>query len=176
MSGYKKSINEEVDRVYEKVFLSDFETVWQSTLEALKSSALDTSNREAGFIRTKWIDNTAQKNFADSFGTGQMYLKAQYRTRVTVGKLFYNGKPAVKVNIQKEQLVQNDVLEGWRSVTSDGVDEQTMLYRVGRLIVMSTKRQKIEEQRTQEQIKDQLKEEAKPEPVPESEPEPSPTN
>lgn len=152
MSGYKKSINEEVDRIYEKVFLSDFETVWQATLEALKSSALDVSNREAGFIRTKWIDNTAQKNFADSFGTGQMYLKAQYRHRVNVAKLFYNGRPAVKVNIQKEQLVQNDVLEGWRNVTSDGVDELTMLYRVGRLVVMSTKRQKIEEERTKEQL------------------------
>jgi hypothetical protein len=75
-------------------------------------------------------------------------LKAQYRFRVSIAKGFYNGQPSVKIQVFKEQLVQRDVLEGWRPVVDeDQVDEKTLLYRIGRLIYIKMKLAILEEQK-----------------------------
>ena len=152
VSAYKQSVGSEASPTFHRVFLTDFNIAWESVLVALKSSSLDVSNREGGFVRTKWAENTAEKNFTDSFGTADSYLKAQYRFRVTVSKGFYNGKQSVKVSVQKDQLVQRDVLEGWRPVESDEVDENTLLYRIGRIIHVRGELAKIEEERVKKEL------------------------
>ncbi|OFZ21303.1 MAG: hypothetical protein A2X94_07585 [Bdellovibrionales bacterium GWB1_55_8] len=152
VSAYKQSVGSDSVRTFQRIFLTDFNIAWESVLVALKSSRLDVSNREGGVVLTKWTDNTAERNFTDSFGSADSYLKAQYRFRVTVAKGFYNGKPSVKVSVQKDQLVQRDVLEGWRSVESDEVDENTLLYRIGRTIHLKTELAKIEEERIKKEL------------------------
>lgn len=147
-SAYRQTVGGELTQTYTRVYLTDFNTAWQSVLDSLKSSRLDVSNREGGFIQTKWTENTAEKNFVDSFGNADSYLKAQYRFRVSVAKGFYNGSPSVKVVVQKEQLVQRDVLEGWRPIESDTIDENTLLYRIGRLIWIRMRLAQIEEEKT----------------------------
>ncbi len=154
MKAYVKSVGGNTEEVLTRIYRTDVNTAWQSVLNALKTSPLDISNRESGFIRTQWIDNTSHRNFIDSIGTGQRYLKAQYRFRVSVAKGFYQGKPSVKVAVQKEQLVKNDVLEGWRRIQTDAIDETTLLYRIGRLIFIQMKLAQIEQQKTQKAIEE----------------------
>lgn len=151
-TAYLQSIGGDSAQVYERIFLTDYNTAWQSVLDALKNSRLDVSNREGGFIQSKWTDNTAEKNFTDSFAGSDSYLKAQYRLRVTIAKGYYNGQPTVKVSVEKEQMVQRDVLEGWRPIATDTIDENTLLYRVGRLIYIRMKFAKIEEEKTKKEI------------------------
>ena len=152
MSAYKKSVGGDTARVFNRIYLTDFNLAWQAVLDSIKSLRLDVSNREGGFVQTRWQDNTTEKNFIDSFGTADSYLKAQYRLRLTLGKGFFNGKPSVKVTVQKEQLVQRDVLEGWRPVETDEVDERTLLYRIGRLITIRSQLTKIEGDRTKKSM------------------------
>ncbi len=151
-SAYKRSLGEDYDQVYTRVFLTDVNLAWQAVLEAIKSSRLDVSNREGGFIQTKWTDNTAEKNFTDSFGEQKSYIKARYRFRIQVAKGFFNGKPSVKVSVQKEQQIQKDVLEGWRPVESDTIEENTLLYRIGRVIYMRMRIAKLDELKTKRQL------------------------
>ncbi len=113
---------------------------------------MDISNAESGYLQTKWIDNTAEKNFTDSFGEADNYLKAQYRFQVSLSKGFFNHKPTIKVSIEKEQLIQKDALEGWRPVETDSIDETTLLYRIGRLIYVRIKLAKIEELKARKEI------------------------
>ena len=145
MKAYIGSVGGNVDEVFSRIFISDMNVSWQAVLEALKSSSLDVSNRESGYVQTKWTDNTTQKNFIDSFGTASAYLKAQYRFKVSVAKGFYAGKPSVKVTVQKEQMVQRDVLEGWVPIETDRIDEKTLLYRIGRIIYVKLKLAKMDE-------------------------------
>ncbi len=152
VSAYIESIGGDTAKTLERIFLTDYNTAWQSVLDGLKNSRLDVTNREGGYIQTKWTENTAEKNFTDSFGGADSYLKAQYRLRVSVSKGFYNGQATVKVSVEKEQLVQRDVLEGWRPISTDSIDENTLLYRVGRLIYMRMKFAKIEEEKTKKEI------------------------
>ena len=153
VGAYTQSIGGESAQVFERIYLTDFNTAWQSVLDALKNSHLDVSNREGGFIQTKWTDNTAEKNFSDSFGNADAYLKAQYRFHVSVSKGFYNGQPTIKVSVLKEQLVQRDVLEGWRPIAAtDSIDETTLLYRIGRIIYIKMKIAKLEEEKAKKEI------------------------
>lgn len=152
VSAYVQSVGGDTSQVFTRIYLSDYNTAWQSVLEALKNSRLDVSNREGGFVQTKWTENTAEKNFTDSFGNQDSYLKAQYRFRVSIAKGFYNGQPTIKVTVEKEQLIQRDVLEGWRPIETDSIDETTLLYRIGRLIYIKMKFAQLEEEKTKRDL------------------------
>ncbi len=153
-TAYKKSVGGDTEQIFSRIFLTDYNTAWGSVLEALKSSPLEVSNRDSGFIRTKWVDNTSDRNLFESFGQGRAFLKAQYRFRVSVGKGFFEGEQSVKVAVQREQLVQSDVLEGWRPVISDSIEENTLLYRIGRIIFIRTKINKMEEEKREREIQE----------------------
>lgn len=153
MSAYVKSVGGDTDRVFSRIFVTDLNTAWQSVLESLKSNQLDISNREAGIVQTRWSDNTSEKNMTDAQGSIQPYLKAQYRFRISVAEGFFNGIQSVRVGVQKEQMVQRDVLEGWIPAATDTVDENTLLYRVGRIISIRMKMEQIEEQKKKEELK-----------------------
>lgn len=150
--AYKRSLGRDTEQTFSRIFLTDFDTAWQAVLEALKAIPLGQQNREAGTILTKWTENTSQKNFVEAYGSQESFLKAQFRVKVTLARGFYNGVPSVKVVLQKEQLVQRDVLEGWRPIETDSLEENTLLYRVGRIIFIKTKLAKLEEQRIQKSL------------------------
>lgn len=152
VSGYTQSVGGETAKVFERIYLTDFNTAWQAVLDALKNSRLDITNKEGGIIQTNWTDNTAEKNFSDSFGNTGDYLKAQYRFRVTISRGFYNGRPTIKVSTIKEQLIQKDVLDGWRTSPTDSTDENTLLYRIGRIIFLKMKIAKYEDDKSKREL------------------------
>lgn len=152
-SAYKDSLGGDTDQLFTRVFVTDYNIAWQAVLEALKSARLDVSNRDSGFLQSRWTDNTAERNFVDSFGTAGAVVKAQYRLRLSVAKGVFGGKQAIKISVQKEQLIQRDVLEGWRPLATEGVEENTLLYRIGRLILIKMQLAEIEKRRTEEEMK-----------------------
>lgn len=140
----------EVEHIYSRIFLTDYNTAWQAALEALKRFEKMVQNRQGGLVQTAWIDNTAEKNFIDSFGGDVTYLKARYRLNLSISPGSYNGKPSVKVSILKDQMVQRDLLEGWKPVVSDSIEENTFLYRIGRIIYLKLRLKQLEEQKVQQ--------------------------
>jgi len=152
MTAYKRSVGADTQRVFSRVYATDFNLAWQAVLDALKSSRLDVSNRESGTIQTRWQDNTAEKNFTDGDGTTSIYMKAQYRFKISLSRGFYKARPAIKIAVQREQVVQRDALEDFRPVESDSIEENTLLYRIGRLINVRTRIAKLEEMRVNAEI------------------------
>ena len=151
--AYLRTLTGDPSQVYQRIFATDFNTAWLSVLDALKNSRIDINNREGGYLQTKWIDNTAEKNFSDSFGGVNAYQKAQYRIRITFAKSIYKQKAAIKISLLKEQLVQRDVLDGWHPIETDSVDEMTLLYRIGRLIQMRMKLAQYEDEIAKQELK-----------------------
>jgi len=152
VKAYTESVGGEPAQVFSRTYLTDFNTAWQSILEALKNSQIDIANQEGGYVQTKWTENTAEKNFTDSFNGTDAYLKAQYRFRVSVSKGIYRGRNTVKIRVQKEQLIQKDVLEGWKPIESDTIDEATLLYRIGRVIYIKMKIARLEDRKAKKEI------------------------
>jgi hypothetical protein len=148
MTAYKRSVGANTQSVYSKIYATDTNTAWQAVLDSLKSVRLDVTNREAGYLQTRWMDNTKEKNFTDGDGSTAPYMKAQYRIKVSVAKGVYQGRNAVKVTVQREQVAQRDALDDFRPLESDSIEENTLLYRIGRIITLKTRLAKLEEYRT----------------------------
>lgn len=153
MSAYKKSVGGDPDQVFEKVYVTEYGFAWEAAVEALKASPMDVVNRETGILQTKWIDNTAERNLIESAGSVLPYVKAQFRFRVVLSKGYYEGHPTVRISVQKEQQAQRDVLEGWRNQETDGIQENSLLYRIGKLIDFKSRLQEIENQKIRDQMK-----------------------
>ena len=154
MTAYRKSVGATTEQNFTRIFVTDVSTAWQAVLEALKSSRLDVSNREAGFVQTRWTDNTSDRNFVDSFGGSDTYLKAQYRFKINVNQGYFAGASSVKVTVQREQWIQRDVLEGWMPVETDGIEEATLLYRHERIISIRARIAQIEHEKTEKAIQE----------------------
>ena len=152
MSAYKKSVGGDADKIFTKIFVSEYPLAWEAASDVLKASPMEIVNRENGTLQTKWIDNTAERNLIDSAGSVSPYIKTQYRFRMTLAKGFFQGNPSVRINVQKEQQVQRDVLEGWINQETDGIQENSLLYRMGKVIEYKKKFQDIENQRLKKQL------------------------
>lgn len=153
MTAYKKSVGANTQTNFNRVYAADFNTAWLAVLDAMKSIRLDVTNREAGFLQSRWMDNTKEKNFADGDGSTSPYMRAQYRFKVSVASGVYDRVRGVKVIVQREQFAQRDALDENRPLESDSIEENTLLYRIGRIIAVKTRLAKLEEYHTQLEIR-----------------------
>jgi hypothetical protein len=133
-----------------KIFRSDFAETWQAVLVVMKGYDLELQNQEAGIIKTRWIDNTLEQNFADSFGSADSVKSARFKLLVNVIKGFRGSKEVTKVTVFKRQMVNQDFLTGWRLVPTDHILESSILYRVERTLSINNKLKEIEDQKSKE--------------------------
>jgi hypothetical protein len=149
MSTYLESIGEKPDGRLERVFLASFDEIWDATLEALKNQSFEITSKEAGFLQTKWVLNTKEKNEEDAIEASYPYVKAQYRIQI---QLLEQKGQGVLVTLRRQQLVMRDMLEGWHAKESDLIEEQTLLYRIGRLIWLRKKVREIDDKKAQTEL------------------------
>lgn len=135
-----------------KIFKADYNQTWQAVIQVMRKYDIAQQNQEAGFIKTRWIDNTLEINFADSFGSSDSVKAAKFKLVVNVVKGFRSGREVSKVTIYKRQLVEQDFLQGWKEESPDGIMEKTLLYRIERLIATDNKLKEIDKAREKEQL------------------------
>ena len=142
-------ITEEFE-IPQKVFKNDYNQTWLAVLQVMTKYDLAVQNQEAGIIKTRWIDNTLELNFTDSFGTRDSIKAAKFKVIVNVVKGYRGNKQISKVTVFKRQMVERDFLQGWKIIPSDGIFEKVSLYRIKRILTIDTKIKKIEEARNKE--------------------------
>jgi len=121
-----------------RLFLTDLSSAWVATLEAISQGrdVIRTQNREQGIIETTWIDNTELHHFLEVFTDEDFFLRSRYKLQVQLREGIKNDQKAVLVRILKFQQMEKTFLGGWEDVESNGVEENTYLYRIGRLIAI----------------------------------------
>jgi hypothetical protein len=131
----------------QKIFVYDYYQVWNAVIEVIKANNYDTAeyDMETGLIRSKWIDNTLEMNFSDSFGDSTAIKQSRFKIVFNVIKGFKNNREVGKVVIYRRQFVKNDFLQGWKEIPSDSVLEKTLLYRIERILTINKKLKEIEE-------------------------------
>lgn len=137
-----------------QVFKASFEQTWQSTLQVMQKYDLALQDQASGVIKTRWIDNTLQLNFEDSFGSKDAIKAAKFKMIVNIVKGFRGSREVSKVTIFKRQMIERDFLQGWKVIRTDGVLEKTLLYRIERNILIDNKLQRIEGRLKDEKNKD----------------------
>jgi hypothetical protein len=152
-ASYEKfrQVTEELE-IPAKIYKADYNQAWQAVIQVMRKFDIAQQNQEAGFIKTRWMDNTLEINFTDSFGSSDAVKAAKFKLVVNVVKGFRNGREVSKVTIYKRQLVEQDFLQGWKEVTTDGIAEKTLLYRIERLIATDNKLKEIDKAREKEQL------------------------
>jgi hypothetical protein len=152
-ASYEKfrQVTEELE-IPSKIFKADFNQTWQAVITVMRKYDISQQNQEAGFIKTRWMDNTLEVNFSDAFGSSDTVKAAKFKIIVNVVKGFRSSQEVTKVSIYKRQLVEQDFLQGWKEVAQDGILEKTLLYRIERLIATDNKLREIDKARQKEQI------------------------
>jgi hypothetical protein len=135
-----------------KIYKADYNQTWQAVLQVMKRFDIAQMNQEAGFVKTRWMDNTLETNFTDAFGSAEAVKAAKFKLVLNVVKGFRSSREVTKVTIYKRQLVEQDFLQGWKEVTTDGITERTLLYRIERLIAIDNKLREIDKAREKEQL------------------------
>ncbi len=146
-----KRITEDLE-IPSKIFVADKNLTWSAVIDVLSKYDIEIQNRNAGFIKTSWIDNTLDLNFTDSFASSDKVKTAKFKLIVNVVKGFRDAYEVSKVTIYKRQLVEQDFLQGWKEEQTDGILENTLLYRIDRKITIDKELNKIQEQREKELI------------------------
>lgn len=144
-----KRITEDFE-IPSKIYRAEYTQSWQAVLQIMKKYDLEDQNQESGIIKTRWIDNTIALNFADSFGGSNSVKAAKFKVIINVVKGFRGTREVSKITIYKRQLIEQDFLQGWKEIPSDGIFEKTLLYRLGRIMAIDNKLKKIEEEKAKE--------------------------
>jgi hypothetical protein len=152
-ASYEKfrQVTEELE-IPSRIYKADYNQTWQAVISVMRKFDIAQQNQEAGFIKTRWMDNTIEVNFTDSFGSSDAVKAAKFKLVVNVVKGFRASREVTKVTIYKRQLVEQDFLQGWKEVSPDGIMEKTLLYRIERLIAIDNKLKEIDKAREKEQL------------------------
>ena len=133
-----------------RIFRSNYAQSWQAALSVMKKYDLEVINQESGLIKTRWHNNTLDMNFADSFGGADSIKSAKYKLILNITKGFREGREVSKITLYKRQMVERDFLQGWKVVSSDGITEKKILYRIQRVLFIEGELKKIEDARIEE--------------------------
>ncbi len=144
-----KEVTEDLE-IPSQVYRADYNKVWQEVMKLTNKYAREVYNQDAGVIKTRWIDNTLELNFADSFGSSDSVKRAEFKLIINVVKGYRGTKEVAKVTVFKRQRVEQDFLQGWKIIRTDGILEKSILYRLERALAIEAKLQEIEDKKTKE--------------------------
>jgi len=114
-----------------KIYRESYDKVWRATQLALKKYPIKLNNMDSGILETDWV--RGDKLFAMPTETKpRAGLRYKLTLRIVKGKL--DDKAATKVTCTKTIEVQRDFFSGPETVRSDGLEENTILYRIGRFV------------------------------------------
>ena len=137
-----------------KVYKATYPQTWAAVIEVVKNYDLEKQNQEAGVVKTRWIDNTLEVNFTDSFGSKDAVKAARFKVILNVIKGFRGNQEVTKITVFKRQMVEQDFLQGWKVIPTDGILEQAILYRIERTLAIENRLEKIEEKQNEEILED----------------------
>ena len=146
-----KQITEELE-IPTEIYKASYVQTWQAVLQVMRKYDIEYENQESGKIKTRWMDNTLLVNFTDSFGSNDAVKAAEFKLVVNVSEGHSYGTKVTKVTIYKRQRVEQDFLQGWRETPTDGIQEKTLLYRVGKLIEIDNQLKSLDKLREKEQL------------------------
>ncbi|MDA9793367.1 hypothetical protein N9B72_02160 [Bacteriovoracaceae bacterium] len=146
-----KRVTEDIE-IPSKVYKADRNQTWAAVLKVITKFDNAIVNAESGYIKTNWMDNTLELNFADSFGGSDKVKAAKFKLIINVVKGYRMSREVTKVTIYKRQLIENDFLQGWKELPTDSILESTLLYRVDREITIDNKLKEIDKAKEKELI------------------------
>ncbi len=124
-------LNEPVTRIY----TAKYEEVESAIKQAMIRYPQRVDNTEAGIFETDYVKGEAR--FRSPGKPNDESLGNRYRILIRLVRGKNDDKPAVKVIVTKQIELNRDFFATAEPVPSDGLEEASILYRIGREIVLS---------------------------------------
>ncbi len=114
-----------------KVFIDSYEKVWRAVQLSLRKYPVRTNSMESGILETDFVKG--DKLFSDpNDPKNKMGLRYKITVRAVKGKI--DGKSAIRITVVKNAEGQPDFFSGYQPVNTNGLEEQTVMYRIGRFL------------------------------------------
>lgn len=116
----------------EQVFYANFEEVWRSVNLVLQPYPLRVSNMDQGMLETDEIRGF--RVWGPPYKSESAASGETYRLTIRVIKGALASRAATKVTVVKDSQLRTDFFSDPKSLPSDGMEEKSILYRIGREI------------------------------------------
>lgn len=116
----------------EQVYYASFEEVWRASNLVLQPYPLRVSNMDQGILETDSVRGF--KVWTPPFKPDSGTAGQAYKLTLKILKGKFGAKNATKVSILKDSSIQRDFFSDPKPIPSDGLEEKTLLYRIGREI------------------------------------------
>ena len=118
----------------QKIYYSNYDLVWKAAHSAIRYTIAN-ENQDYGLIETDYIK--AVDGWLPPDQTRPQYKSARYKLILSFAKGVYNGKESTRVTIEKKIEVFKDFISETQIVQSDGLEEQSIFYRIEREIIIA---------------------------------------
>ena len=130
------------------VFNASYDIVWQAALLALKTYPIKSENLEAGQIETQVI--RGYTSWTPPAGFIRNLKNRYYKIKIFLEKGAISRKEnAVKIHLIKEEFINKDFIQQNIPVTSNGLEEEIILYRIHREILLQKEKKLFHERKRQ---------------------------
>jgi hypothetical protein len=116
----------------EQVYYANYEEVWRAANLVLQPYPLRVSNMDQGILETDSVRGF--KVWTPPFKPDSGTAGQAYKLTLKILKGKFSGKAATKVAILKDSSIQSDFFSDPKPTSSDGMEEKSLLYRIGREI------------------------------------------
>lgn len=124
-------VGEPVSRLY----TAKYEEVESAIKQAMIRYPQRVDNTEAGIFETDYVKGEAR--FRSPGKANDQSMGNRYRILIRLVRGKNDDKPVIKVIVTKQIELARDFFSEAEQVPSDGLEEATILYRIGREIVLS---------------------------------------
>lgn len=117
-----------------RVLMGDYDKVWRATQKALATYPIRLNNIDTGQIETDVIRGL--KVWTPPHAPDAKQPGLRYFLRFSLIKGDIAGKPSVEVNIEKIKTLEKNFFAEEERLPSDGLEEESLLYRIEREMVL----------------------------------------
>lgn len=133
----------------EQVYYANFEEVWRAVNLVLQPYPLRVSNMDQGMLETDEI--RGYRVWAPPYKSETASNGETYRLTIRVIKGSLSSKTATKVTVVKDSQLRVDFFSDPKALPSDGMEEKSILYRIGREIQIERALAKAQKKQNQRQ-------------------------
>jgi len=117
----------------QKIYYANYDLVWKAPHAALKYT-IASENQDYGLLETDYIK--AVDGWLPPGQLSPTYKSSRYKLIFSFAKGVTNGRESTRVTIEKKIEIFKDFISETQIVPSDGLEEQTLFYRIERELII----------------------------------------
>lgn len=118
----------------QKIYFANYDLVWKAAHSAIRYTIAN-ENQDYGVIETDFIK--AVDGWLPPDQTRPQYKSARYKLILSFAKGNTGGKESTRLTIEKKIEVFKDFISETQVVQSDGLEEQSIFYRIERELIIA---------------------------------------